>query len=94
MQKSGEPFCFAGLWDRWVKPPLPSAVEKVPYPVRSRASVAKNVRSLFGVCFALALFRARKETARTKTQAEATLAWNIKASGIKTSKLPILFFII
>lgn len=23
MLKSGEPFCFAGLWDRWVKPPSP-----------------------------------------------------------------------
>jgi putative SOS response-associated peptidase YedK len=21
MLKSGEPFCFTGLWDRWVKPP-------------------------------------------------------------------------
>jgi putative SOS response-associated peptidase YedK len=22
MLKSGEPFCFAGLWDRWVRPPV------------------------------------------------------------------------
>ena len=21
MLKSGEPFCFAGLWDRWIRPP-------------------------------------------------------------------------
>ena len=26
MLKSGEPFCFAGLWDRWIKPPAAGQV--------------------------------------------------------------------